>query len=171
MNHRTSRLVTAAASVFGLTGVLAATTTLTPAPAQAAAAEACTGWQHKEFPTSGFNTDVSVKLCVTKYSGGTPEHGAYAYVKWSDGGGARKFDNFDVRIRLERHDADQAAGACDYTSEINGNSAGGPRYCFGAAHVSSLDGGWTADGYVAYNLDADGEGGKTWSLHGSPQIN
>lgn len=43
--------------------------------------------------------------------------------------------------------------------------------CFGAAHVSSLDGGRSADGYVAYNLDADGEGGKTWSLHGSPPIN
>lgn len=72
----------------------------------------------QKVPDIGFNTDVDIKLCVTKYSGNTPEHGAYAYIKWRDGGATRKFDNFDVRIRLERHDADYARGACDYTSDI-----------------------------------------------------
>ncbi len=39
MKHRTSHLMVAAASVLTLTGALTATTTLTAAPAQAAAAE------------------------------------------------------------------------------------------------------------------------------------
>lgn len=110
MKHRTYRRMAAVAAVLTLTGAFTATTVLTAAPAQAAAAESCTGWQHKEFPTSGVN-------------------------------------------------------------EINANSSGGPKRCFGGADTSPRDGGWTADGYVAYNLDDDGEGGKTWSLRGSPQIN
>ena len=36
---------------------------------------------------------------------------------------------------------------------------------------SGLDGGWTADGYIKYDITDDGEGPKTWSLHGSPRIN
>ncbi len=170
MKHTTFRRVATAASALTLAGALTGTAALTAAPAQAAP-ETCTGWQHKEFPTSGYNTDVYLKLCVTKYGGNIPEHGAYAYTRWRDGGGTRKFDNFDVRVRLERHNTDYARGTCDYTSEINADSSGGPKRCFGGADTSPRDGGWTADGYVAYNLDDDGEGGKTWSLHGSPQIN
>lgn len=157
------------AAALLLAGALAGTVLMT-APARAAA-ETCSGWQHKEFSTSGYDTDVYIKLCVQKYSGDIQEHGATAYTRWRDGGGTRKFDNFDVRIRLERHNGNQGSGGCDYTGEINGNSSGGPSYCFGVAKVSSADGGWTADGYVAYDYDADGEGGKTWSLHGSPAIN
>lgn len=171
MKHRNFRLATAAASALVLAGTLTGTAAMTAVPAQAAAREACTGWQHKEFPTSGFNTDVSIKLCVEKDTHG--HHLAYADVKWRDGGGGGinlKFDNFDVRYRLERYDADYADKACDLTSEIYWNSSGSDS-CLPAYSTSQRDGGWTADGYVAYNLDDDGKGGKKWSLHGSPQIN
>lgn len=170
MKHTTVRRVATAASALTLTGALTGTAALTAAPTQAAP-ETCTDWQDKEFSTSGLDTDVSIKLCVTKYGGNIPEHGAYAYTKWGDGGGARKFDNFDVHVRLERNNTVYANGTCDYTGEVNADSSGGPKRCFGGADTSPRAGGWTADGYVAYNLDADGEGGTTWSLRGSPQIN
>ena len=86
------------------------------------------------------------------------------------GGGAKKFDNFDLHVRLERYDADKDAVSCDYTSEINASSSG-VGYCPGATSTSSGYGSWSADGYVAFDYDADGEGGDTWSLKGSPLIN
>ncbi|MGH8867445.1 MAG: hypothetical protein ACRDYU_05555 [Actinomycetes bacterium] len=96
-------------------------------------------------------------------------HNAYARIQWEDGGGARKFDNFDVHVRVERYDVTKDAVSCDYTSEINASSTG-MGYCPGATTTASGTGYWSGDGYVAYDYDADGEGGKTWSLGGTPLI-
>jgi hypothetical protein len=161
MRRRTIRRALAAA---GATAVVGATL-LTAAPTQAA--DTCTTWQDREFSTPGYNTDVEVMLCVFK---GGSSHNAYGRIRWEDGGGAKKFDNFDLHVRLERYDADKDAVSCDYTSEINASSSG-VGYCPGATSMSSGYGSWSADGYVAFDYDADGQGGDTWSLKGSPLIN
>jgi len=119
------------------------------------------------FSTPGCNTDVEIKLCVFK-SGSS--HSAYGHIRWEDGGGAKKLDTFDLRVRLERHDATKDAVGCDYTSEINASSTG-VGYSPGATSTSSGYGSCSADGYLDFGYDADGEGRKTWSLQGSPLIN
>lgn len=166
------------ASVLALSAALAATV-LTAVPADAAAtvpvdttaATSCTGWQHKEFSTSGFDTDVDIKLCVKKiYYDGAELHEASGKIKWTDGGGLQKFDNFDLHVRLERKNVNYNKDFCDFTNSIDFDSSGSDS-CFAGNSGSSRNGGWTADGYVAYDYDADGKGGYAWKLHGSSAIN
>lgn len=162
------RALTTGLSVLAAAGMLTGATVLTATPA-GADVERCTGWQDRSFSTSGFDTDVEIKLCVDDYY---DAHHAISYIKWEDGGGVRKFDNFDVHVRLERYDADYDKASCDWTYEINNNTSSGSRGCgFMGYSSSSANGGWTADGHVRFDLDADGKGGDTWSLHGSPMIN
>lgn len=161
MNRRTSARLAAAATALAIGGGA----TLAPSPALAVT-YTCTGWQNKEFATSGFNTDVSIRLCV---SAGTSSHRGYADIQWSDGGGVKKFDNFDVNIRLERYDADHDTKSCGYESAINLYDTGAER-CYEVVSYSTASGGWSVDGSVAYDYDADGAGGMTWSLTGTPLI-
>jgi hypothetical protein len=141
---------------------------LLAAPAANASTTRCTDWQPKEFATPGYNTNVEIRLCVEGY---TSAHSGYAETRWWDGGDYyKKFDNFDVRIRVERYDADYDSTACSYESSINLFDSN-YRICDDGLWVGSgPSGGWSVDGYVAYNLDGDGEGGKTWSLHGTPLV-
>jgi len=156
-------------SVFR-TALLAATVVVgfLAAPAANASTTQCTDWQHKEFATPGYNTDVEIRLCVEAYSSA---HSGYAETRWWDGGTYyKKFDNFDVRIRVERYDADYDSVGCSYESSINLYDSD-YRVCDGLWVGSGSSGGWSVDGYVAYNLDGDGKGGMTWSLHGTPLVN
>jgi len=150
-----------AASV--LTAVLAATGAMTYA-SPASAAEACRT-NSKEFPTSGYNADVTVTLCVRSNSSGG--HFADGYVRWNEAG-SNKFDKFWVEVRLERYDADIAEDTCSMTSAIN-SLYQGDDFC-GIGSYSGGSGGWTADGKVIYNLNNDGKGDFVWSLTGSPVI-
>jgi len=147
-------------------GVATTTAGMALAPPAHAAGWTCGSWQHKEFATSGFNTDVDIRFCVKRY---TTAHAGFAEIKWRDGAGVKKFDNFDVRIRLERYDSDYDSTACSYESAINLYESN-ERECSGLYSSSSRSGGWSVDGYVAYDYDADGEGGKTWSLRGTALI-
>jgi hypothetical protein len=132
-------------------------------PAQAAP---CGSSQKKEFPTSGYNTDISIKLCVTQTSEGKVRATADGY--WTDGGGVRKFDNFDLQVRLEGEGGvNILKTTCDYTSEINGLSSGGFQ-CHTTWLEPATARGLTADGTVYYDLDADGKGGYSWGLQGTP---
>lgn len=138
-------------------------------PAEAAG-WTCSSWQHKEFPTSGYNTDVDIRFCVKRY---TVAHSGYAEVKWRDGGDwTKKFDNFDVKLRLERYDKDYDHATCSLESQINlyESKTGACAIGHYVESDSAKTGGWSVDGYVAYDLDADGKGGKTWSLKGTPLI-
>jgi hypothetical protein len=137
-------------------------------PPANAATWTCGSWQDKSFSTSGYNTDVEIRLCITRY---TTAHQGFAQIRWTDGGEwVKKFDNFDVRIRLERWDADYDKVSCSFESDINLYESDSDE-CGYVYSSSSRSGGWSVDGYVAFDLDADGEGGYKWSLHGSPLIN
>ncbi|MFF4488310.1 hypothetical protein ACFY0F_17715 [Streptomyces sp. NPDC001544] len=125
----------------------------------------CTGKQHREFDTPGYNVDVYLQLCVWR-TGST--YDAETYIDWADGGGARKFDLFWVETRLEKNDAAITYNGCDFTRAINDNETGG-RTCGTASHTGSGTG-WTADATVGYNIDLDGEGEFTWNLTGTPKI-
>ncbi|MFE1954556.1 MULTISPECIES: hypothetical protein [Streptomyces] len=132
-------------------------------PAQAAG---CGGPQEREFDTSGYNTDVYIRMCITENSQGQVRASANGY--WTDGGGLRKFDNFDIKVRLERvGGADIATARCDDTAEMN-RAESGTIQCT-TRYISGLNPARvTADATVYYNLDSDGEGGFVWGLRGSP---
>jgi hypothetical protein len=143
---------------------------VTASPAQAYAL--CTDTQEREFPTSGYNTDLYVRTCVLD---GNDSGGRYRYAVvsgyWQDGGGVRKFDNFDVVARLEHFDEVFRTKTCDLTSEINGRSADSFQCQTGKFYDNEYVGQWTGDGHINFDLDADGQGGSTWQLLGSPKGN
>lgn len=162
---RVGRRVATGAAALVVAGGMA-----TAAKPAEAAGWTCSAWQHKEFATSGFNTDVDIRFCIKRY---THLHTGHAEVKWRDGGGVKKFDNFDVKVRLERYDKDYDHATCSLESSINLHESKSGE-CVSVYHDvesnSKKKGGWSVDGYVAYDYDADGEGGKTWSLKGTPLI-
>ncbi|MEU5976065.1 hypothetical protein [Streptomyces sp. NPDC047315] len=127
---------------------------------------ACSAHQVKEFPTSGYNTDVNITLCVAPRTDGWI---ASVDGYWTDGGGVRKFDNFDIQVRLERNDADVKVSLCDITAEIN-RADSGTIQCQTKIHKTENQKGLSADGKILYDLDADGKGGYTWALTGSPRL-
>jgi hypothetical protein len=74
-----------------------------------------------------------------------------------------------VQVRLERNDADYKTDVTNYANLTNLQESGS-YYNQTGEYNSSSTGGWTADGHVVWNVDLDGEGDHTWSLHGSPSI-
>lgn len=172
MMVKVRRTTTAAAAFLLAFGGMSA---LTVGPAYAED-YACTSYQDKTFPTPGSDVEVSIKLCIEHYSEGGYE--ATAYYKWSGSGGTdlddnRKFDRFDLQVRVEQHDPDigdiiQASRVCDVRYDIN-TSGDGSGFCpKWYSHSRALT--WSADGTVTYDIDRDGEGAYTWNLGGSPQI-
>ncbi|MFI0453232.1 hypothetical protein [Actinomadura sp. 6N118] len=126
----------------------------------------------KTFPTPGNNTRFAINLCVVKASNG--KHWAYADVHWNDGGDSdvddrRKFDQVVFFVRLERNNVREQLQLCDARRKINTEKSG-IVFCSTEVDPSTANGGWTADGYVQYDIDRDGEGAKTWEWHGSPSL-
>ncbi|PZT74205.1 MULTISPECIES: hypothetical protein [unclassified Streptomyces] len=167
MRRSISKIVTTA--VAGSTLAVAAVLT-TPTSASAAATSKCSGTQHKEFDTIGFNLDVYINLCVHRTSGNN--YYAKAHIAWKDGGGGLStgMDDVTVNLRLERHDADYKTASGRYNGIMN-LYQDGSGYAFSTgSYSSSSTGGWTADGNVHWDINNDGAGGGTWSLTGSPAI-
>ncbi|WP_460066790.1 hypothetical protein [Streptomyces sp. YKOK-I1] len=137
---------------------------------------ACTLYQEKSFSTPGSDVKVWIKLCIEYYSEGGYE--ATAYYKWSGSGGTdlddnRKFDQFDIQVRVEQHDPDdgdivKAARVCDARYNINTTDSWSGSCPKWYSHSRALT--WSADGTVTYDIDRDGKGAYTWELGGSPQI-
>ncbi|GAA2625017.1 hypothetical protein SMC26_18595 [Actinomadura fulvescens] len=153
----------AVTSLTGLAGLAYAT------PANAASQCATTS---KEFPTSGFNADVKVQLCIARNWGGPGGSNsytwAYANVSWGDSG-AGKFENFDVQVRIEQNDSVVKSGTCDITSKINTGSGSTTCRIPGSGSYLNISGN-TADGKVTYNVNDDGLGNQPWELAGTPKI-
>ncbi|MGP4028695.1 hypothetical protein [Actinomadura sp. 3N407] len=127
----------------------------------------------KEYPTNGFNADVSVRLCIYRNWGGPGGSNSYkwasAHVSWGDSGSG-KFENFDVQVRIEQNDADIRTKTCDFTAEINGSSSGS-KTCRLPGTGSYLNiAGNTADGHVVANVNDDGKGNQTWGLAGTAKL-
>ncbi|NUK00565.1 hypothetical protein HRW18_13280 [Streptomyces lunaelactis] len=137
----------------------------TPASA-AVIASNCANYQQKTFPTSGWNTTVSIEVCVQKDSTGV--YRARALVHWVDGGSG-KFNNFDLHLRLEKYDVVQKGAVCDFTGEINGQSRGDGFPCE-TVWGPGVAGQMTGDATVLYDLKDDGVGEFRWDLGGSPSM-
>ncbi|MEV4004831.1 hypothetical protein [Actinomadura sp. NPDC049753] len=162
MRKKTRRLATTVAASALLAGGLG----YLAAPAMAYT-EKCTSNQDTTIGTPGTNVSVHIKLCIVD-SGGY--HQAVAYGTFSGGGGTTdKFDNFDLKVRVERYDSVYDTHTCDFTSLINNNSSSAIS-CGWAVSGSSYNYGWSADGAVNYDINLDGLGGKTWNLTGTPTI-
>lgn len=138
--------------------------------AHAANGSACRQ-QDKSFSIPGKpDISVTINLCVERNNG---RHRAVADVSWGSWAGVPKnaFDNFNVKIRLERYDRDQKTRSVNLTPYINAPDRYAHHITIETAwSTSSADGGWTSDGAVSYNINNDGKGDATWSLHGSPEI-
>ncbi|MDL4773034.1 MULTISPECIES: hypothetical protein [Thermomonosporaceae] len=157
------------------TAVVAATVT-TLAPAASASTERCIysddSRMKKTFPTPGTDTSFAINLCVIKRSDG--KHYAYADVHWNNGGDSdtddkRKFDRFNVTVRLERNDVVKTFRLCDIRHAVNTQKSG-IELCVTSVDASTANGGWTADGWAQYDLDRDGQGVKAWEWYGSPSV-
>jgi hypothetical protein len=164
MTKTSMRAVAIAMAVAGA----ASTVAFTASPA--AAATNCKT-STREFPTSGFNADVSIELCHQRTWGGpggsnSYDH-AYAKIKWSEAGSS-KFDKFVVQVRLEYNDAVKRTDYCNITSQINSSSSGSYT-CTGGTLVNAFAN--TADGKVTYNLNDDGQGDlPAWDLAGTAKM-
>jgi len=163
MKKINARVLAVAMSAVALVGTVG----LTASPA--AAATKCKT-STEEFPTSGFNADVKVKLCHQRNYGGPGGSNAYdlayATVTWSEAG-SNKFDQFAVQVRVEKNDVSVKSNVCDITSRING-SASGSYTCTGTTVVNKFPD--TADGTVTYNLNDDGLGKQLWQLGGTAKM-
>ncbi|MFC4065850.1 hypothetical protein [Actinoplanes subglobosus] len=152
-----------------VTALVTAGLTLPGSAAQAATA--CSATQEIEFETPGFNTDFRVRLCIYH---GSPTRGAYAGVSWRDGGddtadGRRKFDSLVVHFDLRQDAQSMAHGSCDLTRRVNSEESA-LFTCEAAYHESRRRGGWSATGYLLYNVDRDGQGDKRMDLTASPVV-
>jgi hypothetical protein len=171
--RRPSSIGIAAAVVLG--GLVAAAAGAAPANAAAGAAAAnvtnCSSWQSKRFALPRKpDHEVRMKTCVQR-------DGNYlrAYVKWEETDvtdhslDQKRFDMFIIGTRLERYDADIAWKNCDIVDDMNDWF-----YGLGTCHTawvhSTLDGGWTGDSTVSYDIDNDGKDGYAWGLTGSPTL-
>ncbi|MQA08061.1 MAG: hypothetical protein GEU98_05805 [Pseudonocardiaceae bacterium] len=165
MKRKIRAAVAVVATALALTGV----NLVTASPAHAAAS--CSAEQRNSVPTPGFDTDFSVKVCVD--GAGSDTKRAYIIVGWTDGGdsstdGDRKFDKLRIHQKLERNNTAYDSNSCSIAGKVNRNSSGAES-CSSVTYTSSARGGWTG-GYLEYDIDRDGKGSFTWSLHGSPVI-
>ncbi|GAA0473843.1 hypothetical protein GCM10009531_79780 [Actinoplanes capillaceus] len=131
----------------------------------------CSAPRHVAFDTPGRNTRMDVRLCLLH---GTPTRGAYAHVAWARGGadnddGERKFDALTLHYHLQRHNENVSLGTCDLAPRVNEATTGAYK-CEKVELRVPAAGGWSADGYLEYNLDRDGAGMKRVDLRGSPVV-
>ncbi|CAL9370657.1 hypothetical protein [Streptomyces sp. enrichment culture] len=150
----------AAATILAASGMTALAT-----PASAAAASKCTAEQHKEIDTvlSSDNLHVWIKLCVSRDS--SNRYKAEAHIRWS---GRNAVEKFALTVNLERHDKVYKSVTHNYQQQFYFSGKSGRSST--ATYTSNTTGGWTADGVVNYDIDADGKGGMTWNLGGSGSI-
>ncbi|KAA1423762.1 hypothetical protein FE697_009360 [Mumia zhuanghuii] len=122
----------------------------------------------KEFPTTGFNADVKVELCLVRSwggSGGSNEiKRAYARVSWGESGSG-KWEKFAVQVRIEQNDSIVKSKTCEVTNI--GNTSGS--YTCTLGPYTNISGN-TADGTVTYNVNDDGLGNQSWGLAGTPKL-
>lgn len=138
----------------------------------AARADTTCGPQHSiEFDTPGFDTDFRVRICIYH---GSSTRGAYAGVSWQNGGddttdGRRKFDLLDVHFDLRQGTESLGHGSCDLTRRVNSDESA-LFTCEAVYRESPVQGGWSATGYLLYNVDRDGAGDLRVDLPGSPTV-
>ncbi|MER5475356.1 hypothetical protein ABZX90_20540 [Streptomyces sp. NPDC002935] len=132
----------------------------------AAANSSCSAWQHHEFDTNWYNTDMSIEVCVERDVTGV--YRAWAMIDWQEGG-SNKFNNLDLHLRLEKYDVVVKGAVCDFTDEVNSREADGGVLCQ-VPWTSTTPGGLTGDATVLYDIADDGLGEKRWDLGGSPSM-
>ncbi|MCO6006661.1 hypothetical protein NE236_16875 [Actinoallomurus purpureus] len=126
----------------------------------------------KTLPTPGKDTRFAINLCVVKLSNG--KHWAYADIHWHNGGDSdvddkRKFDKVGFVLRLERHNVARQTQSCEARHKVN-TQKDGDVFCSTKVDSSKVNGGWTADGYVKYDIDRDGKSAMTWNWPDSPSV-
>lgn len=159
------KIAAAAATVMATMGVMVVL------PGSANAAQACYP-NVKSFSIPGqLDPTVTIDLCVRTDG---PDIVAEAHISWDRGtvgtiGTA--FDAFTLNLRLEKNDADIKKATCDSNllRAINSHRDG-DYFCQTSWANKGSSKKWSADGNVVYNINNDGDGNKTWSLHGSPLL-
>jgi hypothetical protein len=137
------------------------------------AASACSSPQEKTFSLPGKpDVWVGAELCVYTSGSGNNNKQAILSINWQGSFlGGKRFDKFVAEVRVERNDIVYGNEQCNWTSDLNGisDSEGVMWDCY-AYYSSSLNGGWTADGRIIYNINNDGKGDMVWNLAGSPRV-
>ncbi|MEV0390194.1 hypothetical protein [Nonomuraea sp. NPDC050643] len=163
---RTIPRLAAVASLF------IASLAITPTTA-AWAASACSSPQEKTFSLPGKpDVWVGAEMCIYTRGTGNNQKTGMLSINWSGSFlGGKRFDKFVAEVRVERNDIIYGNELCDWTSDLNSitDSEGVMWDCY-AYYNSSLNGGWTADGRIIYNINNDGKGDYVWNLTGSPRV-
>lgn len=161
--------ILAAASVATLGAIVAVG--LGPASADS---EACTRKQSTGSISLPNKPDVTidVTVCISyarTASGYINNYFATLRVEWRGGPAiGKRFDGFRVETRVERNDGVKKKVTCDYTSLINRDRSHSITCNAGVRYQKGK--GWTADGAIFYDPDADGKGGTVKKLRGSPSL-
>ena len=155
-----------------LAGITAAT------PAQAATAATHCHWSTKEFNLPE-KPDMTVQLDICIHR--EPKSGAYyeydvylSEAKWDalPFFGGKRFNHFTVNLRGERGSTRESNGY-PYDLNFNESASGSRGYYYtegGVQLLSTAATGWTADGYVSYDIASDGKGSALWQLHGTESV-
>lgn len=158
-------LVLATAVLVGLAGALALAT---PAGADTVACRT----NHKKFSLPHKpDLNVDVNLCVIRESQ-SGRLRAYTSIRWwptTTLPGGTRFNDFVIKLRLERHDKIKKSASYDVVVPINTERNSARNY-YGVWVSSPPRGGWSADGVVVYDIHDDGLGDVVWNLTGSSVI-
>lgn len=146
-------------------------------PAQAATTTHC-AWTTKMFNLPG-KPDMKIELDICIHR--EPESGGwYTYdvflneAKWDalpifPG---KRFNHFTVYLRGE-HGATRHSNGQPYYLNFNESASGSRDYYYtdgGVQFLSTIGTGWTADGYVSYDVANDGKPAATWQLNGTASV-
>lgn len=113
--------------------------------------------------------DVTVKifLCAERVSSNLVK--ATADVSWTGNlgiTGGKRFNDFIIKLNVERYDNVKATDSFTETSYINDHYNGSVHLSTYTTSATARDG-WTADGKVTVDINDDGAGNYIWELHGS----
>jgi hypothetical protein len=165
MSIRTRLISAAAALMLGAAGAL-----VWAPPAHADTVECRTNSKKFSLPRKP-DLYFDINLCVIRETGGRVR--AYTTMRWyptSNLPMGTRFNDFVIKLRLERYDRIKKSRSYDILVPINTERRGYRNYSGGVSIPEPARGGWSADGVIVYDIHGDGLGNFVWNLSGSPVI-
>lgn len=165
---RTARILGATVAAICSAILLLGTAT----PAQAQDALECTAYQTKFMPQGNGAITVSVQTCVERYGNTHKAAVAHAEVHVTNNYNPPTIaKQMTVTAQLKHYGVVLSSVTCHWRSIVNHLGVTFPPNCTPRALTGGTPGGWTADGYIVWDLDADSNPARTWNLAGSKALN
>lgn len=172
------------ASAVGASVLLGGMTLATPAQADSPTTRCHTSTKSFNLPYKP-DVRVSATICArcTGTWGGYRHYSAWLHkARWSGTAwfiGGKRFNDFSVGMRLEHGsksiDTCDSNGICevrDLSADINSKESGSKTYSrgYGSVNIATKKTWWTGDATVTVDINGDGEGARSWGLHGTAAV-